>query len=115
MSDRVRNEHSCREIGTVGDLMDWCTNRTQLFMEQRLIRFRPSRMEVRDGVVGLVCESTASADESFVPDTVKAVTALPDQIWDEELLKNLHNTTSSYKDSILYSCNIIAFICDPLF
>lgn len=115
ISDQVMSEHSCREIGTVGELMDWCTNRTQLFMDQRLIRFHPHHLEVRNEVVGLVCNSTASQDEFFIPDSVKSVTALPDQAWDDELLKNLHNTTMSYKDSILYSCNIIAFICEPLF
>lgn len=115
ISNVVLNDVSYRNVGTVGDLMDWCSNRTELYQAQRLSHLRPSHITIVDGKVGLTCEVDTNADVFFVPDTIKTVAVYPDQAWDEEVLETLDQTTDTYKDSILYSCNLISFISEPLF
>lgn len=115
ITNQVMKEHGLREIGTVGDLMDWTANRTELFKAQRLIRFQPRYIETREGIVGLVCDTAPNADEFFIPDSIMTTALFPDQVYDEAELNAVKTATSTYKDSILFSCHIIAFICDPLF
>lgn len=115
ISNNVLSDDSYRNVGTVGDLMDWCSNRTELYQAQRLAHLLPSHIAVMNDKVGLVCEVDTNSDMFFVPDTVKTVAVYPDQAWDEKVLETLDQTTDTYKDSILYSCNLIAFISEPLF
>lgn len=115
VSSGVLNDDSYRNVGGVGDLMDWCSNRTELFQAQRLAHFKPTRIEIKDDVVGIVCTTDTSADVVYIPDNVKCIAVYPEEAWDDEVLNTLSHTTTTFKDSFLYSCNIIAFICEPLF
>lgn len=115
VSDKVLNDHNYRDVGSVGDLMDWCSNRSELFQAQRLINFKPTRIEIKDDKVGLVCNTSTNADAVYIPDGIKTLAVYPDQVWDDKVLSSLQHTTDEFKDSVLYSCNIIAFICEPLF
>ena len=115
ISNEVLNDSGYRDVNSVGELMDWCSNRTELFQTQRLAHFKPTRIEIMNGKVGLVCETNTHADMVYIPDGIKSIAVYPDQAWDDKVLSTLQHTTETFKDSMLYSCNIIAFICEPLF
>lgn len=115
VSNKVLNDNGYRGVSSVGDLMDWCSNRTELFQTQRLAHFKPTRIEIIHDKVGLVCDKNTHADMVYIPDSIKTIAVYPDQAWDNKVLDILPHTTDTFKDSMLYSCNIIAFICEPLF
>ena len=115
ISNEVLNDNSYRSVNSVGDLMDWCSNRTELFRAQRLAYLKPVRIETMNGKVGLVCDANTNADMIYIPDNIKTIAVCPDAAWDDDVLNTLHHTTDTFKESMLYSCNIIAFICEPLF
>lgn len=115
ISNDVLNDQSYRNVNSVGDLMDWCSNRTKLFQAQRLAYFKPVRIEIMNDKVGLVCTTDTRTDMIYIPDSIKTIAVYPDAAWDDEVLDALQHTTDTFKDSMLYSSNIIAFICEPLF
>lgn len=115
ISNRVLNDNSYHDVNNVGDLMDWCSNRTELFQAHRLAYFKPVRIETMNGKVGLVCSTNARTDMVYIPDSIKSIAVYPDDVWDDGVLNTLQHTTDTFKDSMLYSSNIIAFICEPLF
>lgn len=115
VSNSILNDPSHRNVTTAGDLMDWCSNRTELFQAQRLAYFKPVRIEIMNDKVGLVCDTETNADRVYIPEVIKVIAVYPDAAWDDKVLNTLHLTTETFKDSLLYSCNIIAFICEPLF
>ena len=115
ISNKVLNDNSYRSVNSVGDLMDWCSNRTELFRAQRLAYLKPVRIETMNGKVGLVCSTNACTDMVYIPDSIKSIAVYPDAAWDDGALHTLQHTTDTFKESMLYSCNIIAFICEPLF
>lgn len=115
VSDKIMNDDGYRRLSSVGDLMDWCSNRTELFQAQRLVHLKPVRIEILNDKVGVVCDNITNADMVYIPDSIKTIAVYPDQAWDDNVLNVLHHTTDTFKDSMLYTCNIIAFICEPLF
>lgn len=115
VSDKIMNDDGYRRLSSVVDLMDWCSNRTELFQAQRLAHFKPVRIEILNDKVGVVCDNITNADMVYIPDSIKTIAVYPDQAWDDNVLNVLHHTTDTFKDSMLYTCNIIAFICEPLF
>lgn len=115
LSQRVTQEHDVYRPATIGELMDWCTNRAELFQSQRLSRITPKALQVVNDRVGLACELNGDTYNLFIPDSIRVVAVIPEAAIGEVALNQLKSTTQDNKDNVLCSCNIVAFICDPLF
>lgn len=108
---KVIGEHKNAVLPTVGDLMDWASNRTELYMPTRLENFKPAYLEIRDGVVGVTCDLVDKLSEAVAPTELKVAALFPAPVWEEAQFNAIKTASQSYKESALYSCNIIAFIC----